>query len=161
MARSVRQAPDGTPTILAPRANPDLVGHEYAERELQRLLDAGRVPHAILLSGLRGIGKATLAFRFARFLLATRDHSTEEPTKSGLAIAPESGVFRRVAAGGHADLLTVERAYDPRRRRLRSEIVVEDAREITSFVPSGWIKIALAICFSGMSRMRRSSQLES
>ena len=51
----------------------------------------------------------------------------------GLAIAPESGAFRRVASGGHADLLTVERAYDPRRRRLRSEIVVEDAREIAAF----------------------------
>ena len=42
-------------------------------------------------------------------------------------------MFHRVAAGGHADLLTVERAYDPRRRRLRSEIVVEGAREITGF----------------------------
>jgi DNA polymerase-3 subunit delta' len=38
-----------------------------------------------------------------------------------------------VASGGHADLLTVERAYDPRRRRLRNEIVVDDAREIAGF----------------------------
>jgi DNA polymerase III subunit delta' len=133
MARSVGQAADATPTVLAPRANPDLVGHEHAERELRRLLETGRVPHAILLSGPRGIGKATLAFRFARFLLATRDHATEMATEGGLAVDPESGVFHRVAAGGHADLLTVERAYDPRRRRLRSEIVVDDAREITSF----------------------------
>jgi DNA polymerase III subunit delta' len=133
MARSVRRAADASPTVLAPRANPGLVGHEYAERELLRLLDAGRVPHAILLSGPRGIGKATLAFRFARFLLATRDHSAEIATEGALAVAPESGVFHRVAAGGHADLLTVERAYDPRRGRLRGEIVVEDAREITSF----------------------------
>jgi DNA polymerase-3 subunit delta' len=39
-----------------------------------------------------------------------------------------------VAAGGHADLLTVERGLDPRRRRLRSEIVVDDAREIAAFL---------------------------
>jgi DNA polymerase-3 subunit delta' len=52
---------------------------------------------------------------------------------SGLAIDPESSVFRRVASGGHADLLTVERAYDPRRRRLRTEIVVDDTREIAGF----------------------------
>src|SRR5207237_186219 len=51
---------------------------------------------------------------------------------SGLAISPDSGVFRRVASGGHADLLTVERAYDPRRRRLRSEIVVDNTREISA-----------------------------
>jgi DNA polymerase III subunit delta' len=133
VARGVGQAADATPTVLAPRTNPDLAGHEYAEHELRRLLEAGRVPHAILLSGPRGIGKATLAFRFARFLLATRDHATEMATEGGLAVDPESGVFHRVAAGGHADLLTVERAYDPRRRRLRSEIVVDDAREITSF----------------------------
>jgi DNA polymerase-3 subunit delta' len=52
----------------------------------------------------------------------------------GLAIDPDSGVFRRVAAGGHADLLTVERAWDPQRRRLRGEILVEDVREIAAFL---------------------------
>ena len=133
MARGGEQPQDATAAALAPRANPDLVGHESAERELRRLAEAGRLPHAILLSGPRGIGKATLAFRFARFLLANGDHSAEPVAESGLAVDPESGVFHRVAAGGHADLLTVERAYDPRRRRLRSEIVVEDAREITAF----------------------------
>jgi DNA polymerase-3 subunit delta' len=133
MARRTGQAPEATAAAPAPRANPDLVGHESAERELRRLVEAGRLPHAILLSGPRGIGKATLAFRFARFLLANGDASPKAAAEGGLAIDPESGVFRRVAAGGHADLLTVERAYDPRRRRLRSEIVVEDAREITAF----------------------------
>jgi DNA polymerase-3 subunit delta' len=113
--------------VLAPRENPQLVGHENAERELRRLVEAGRLPHAILVSGPRGIGKATLAFRLARFLLGAPSSG------EGLAVDPESGVFRRVAAGGHADLLTVERAYDPRRRRLRSDIVVEDTRAIAGF----------------------------
>jgi DNA polymerase-3 subunit delta' len=158
MARSVAQVADAAPTILAPRANPDLVGHQYAERELRRLLETGRVPHAILLSGPRGIGKATLAFRFARFLLATRNHPTDMATAGGLAVAPESGVFHRVAAGGHADLLTVERAYDPRRRRLRGEIVVEDAREITGFfrltaAEDGWRIVVV----DGADEMNRSA----
>ena len=130
--------------VIAPRANPDLLGHEPAERMLRRLFDSGRLPHALLLSGPRGIGKATLAFRFARFVLA---QGSGEGTpgdlvsgglfgdaEPGLAIPPESGVFRRVAASGHGDLLTVERTYDPRRRRLRSEIVVDDAREIAGFL---------------------------
>jgi DNA polymerase III subunit delta' len=126
--------------VAPPRANPDLVGHEAAERELLRLCRSGRLPHAILLAGPRGIGKATLAFRLARFLLAHRrdDGPAPDPLggsehQAGLWIPPESGVFHRVAAGGHADLLTIERAWDPRRRRLRSEIVVEDTREITAF----------------------------
>ena len=125
MARGIEQLSESTVAVPAPRANPDLVGHESAERELRRLVEAGRLPHAILLSGPRGIGKATLAFRFARFLLAKGDDAIKAAAESGLAIDRESGVFHRVASGGHADLLTVERAYDPRRRRLRGEIVVE------------------------------------
>src|SRR5213082_2450800 len=153
MSRSRDTAVAAEPIAPPPRANPDLLGHQAAEAELRRLFDGGRMPHALLLSGPRGIGKATLAFRLARFVLAqgggdSRGHSLfgedrggggdaevgEEGGSSGLAIPPESGTFRRVASGGHADLLTIERAYDPRRRRLRSEIVVEDAREIGSFL---------------------------
>ena len=138
-----------------PRANPELIGHEPAEATLRRLADSGRMPHAILLCGPRGIGKATLAFRIARFVLAPPE---ERAGGEGLAIAPDSGVFRRVAAGGHADLLTVERAYDARRRRLRSEIVVEDAREIGTFLhltpaEGGWRVVIL----DGADEMNRSA----
>jgi DNA polymerase III subunit delta' len=139
--------------VPAPRANPDLVGHEAAECRLRRLADAGRLPHALLLCGPRGVGKATLAFRLARFLLARGAASV-----SGLGIDPASGVFHRVAAGGHADLLTIERAYDPRRRRLRGEIVVEDAREITGFfrltaAEEGW----RIVIVDGAEEMNRSA----
>jgi DNA polymerase-3 subunit delta' len=127
------------PLAPMPRANPDLVGHEAAEAALRQLIDGGRLPHALLLSGPRGIGKATLAFRIARFVLSGAGEGAlgdmfGGPTLPGLAVSPDSGVFRRVAAGGHADLLTVERAFDPRRKRLRSEIVVGDVREIGTFL---------------------------
>ena len=77
---------------------------------------------------------------------------------SGLAVPPESGVFRRVAAGGHADLLTVERAYDPRRKRLRGEIVVDDAREIGAFLrltpaEGGW----RVVIVDGADEMNRNA----
>ena len=140
------QGSDGTAAAAAvppPRANPDLVGHEAAECALRQLFEHDRLPHALLLSGPRGIGKATLAFRLARFVLAGGAGEGASPglllagidnPDGGLAIAPDSGTFRRVAAGGHADLLTVERAYDPRRRRLRGEIVVDDTRAIAAFL---------------------------
>jgi len=158
MARCIEQLPDSMVAVPAPRANPDLVGHESAECELRRLVEGGRLPHAILLSGPRGIGKATLAFRFARFLLAKGDDATKASAEDGLAIDPESGVFHRVASGGHADLLTVERVYDPRRRRLRGEIVVEDAREITAFfrltpAEQGWRIVVV----DGAEEMNRSA----
>lgn len=93
---------------LPPRANPDLVGHQAAERELERLYRSRRLPHAILLAGPRGIGKATLAFRFARFLLAQGSRNNDaalgiladSPDEGGLATDPDNGVFRRVASGG-------------------------------------------------------------
>jgi DNA polymerase III subunit delta' len=127
-------------TAPAPRENPDLIGHEAAEAALRQLVDNGRLPHALLLSGPRGIGKATLAFRLARFVLSgggqpvSLDMFGAPAAEAGLGVSPESGVFHRVAAAGHADLLTVERAVDPRRKRLRGEIVVGDVREIGAFL---------------------------
>jgi DNA polymerase-3 subunit delta' len=157
MARNADPPAEAASTVPAPRVNPDLLGHEAAERELRRLEEVSRLPHAILLSGPRGIGKATLAFRLARFLLA-KDGERSGSAERGLAVDPESGVFRRVAAGGHADLLTIERAYDARRRRLRSEIVVEDAREITGFfrltaAEEGWRIVVV----DGAEEMNRSA----
>ena len=150
----------------APRSNPELLGHEAAESTLRRLFDSGRLPHALLLSGPRGIGKATLAFRFARFMLANGGgegspgglFGDSGSDVGGLAIAPKSGVFHRVASGGHADLLTVERAYDPRRRRLRSEIVVDNAREIGGFLrltpaEGGW----RVVIVDGADEMNRNA----
>jgi DNA polymerase III subunit delta' len=156
---------DGDGAASAPRANPDLVGHEAAERELRRLFETGRLPHALLLCGPRGIGKATLAFRLARFVLAEPGNGLGDllggaapKTGEGLWTDPDSGIFRRIAAGGHADLLTVERAYDPRRRRLRGEIVVDDTREIGVFLrltpaEGGWRVVIL----DGADAMNRSA----
>src|SRR4029077_13207291 len=83
---------------------------------------------------------------------------SEAGAGEGLAVAPESGVFRRVAAAGHADLLTVERAYDPRRRRLRSEIVVDDTRAIAAFLrltpaEGGWRVVVV----DGADEMNRNA----
>ena len=148
--------------MSAPRENPVLLGHAQTERDLRRLVEAGRLPHAILLSGPRGIGKATLAFRLARFLLAAPGdipaQTFGEMGEGGLAIDPGNGVFRRVASGGHADLLTVERAYDPRRRRLRSDIVVEDTRAIAGFfrltaAEEGW----RVVIIDGAEEMNRNA----
>jgi len=108
-----------------PRANPDLFGHAAAEAMLAGLL-GGRLHHAWLLTGPAGIGKATLAYRFARRLLAASDPAVA--ALPGLFLPPAHPVFRRVAAGTHADLHTVARAMDPKTKRLRGEIVVDDVR---------------------------------
>jgi DNA polymerase III subunit delta' len=111
-----------------PRANPILLGHEAAEAILVEALRGGRMHHAWLITGSEGVGKATLAYRFARRLLAG------VPDDDSLALDPNHPVFRRVKAGSHADLLTVERGFDEKRKRLRTVIAAEDVRRITGFM---------------------------
>jgi DNA polymerase III subunit delta' len=139
-------------SVSAPRANPRLLGHEAAEATLAQALRSGRMHHAWLITGSEGIGKATLAYRFARRLLAGI------PADDTLALDPADPVFRRVAAGTHADLLTVERAFDDKRKRLRAEIVIDDVRSVADFLrltpaEGGWRVVVV----DGAEDMNRNS----
>jgi DNA polymerase-3 subunit delta' len=96
-----------------------LLGQAEAERILARDWQSGRLHHAWLLTGPVGIGKATLARRFAKTVLT--------------GAAPEAAA-RRVAAGTHPDLLLVTRAIDEKRQRLRPEMVLDDVRPIGGFL---------------------------
>jgi DNA polymerase III subunit delta' len=111
-----------------PRANPLLLGHAAAEATILDALRTGRMHHAWLITGPDGVGKATLAFRFARRLLAGL------PSADSLALEPAHPVFRRVAAGSHADLETIELGVNEKTGRQRTQIVVDDARKIGAFM---------------------------
>jgi DNA polymerase-3 subunit delta' len=102
----------------APRENLELIGQDAAERAVLDAWNAGRMPHAWLITGPRGVGKATLAYRIARFVLAGGQGAPAEPGLFGdalppaqpksLAVAPDHPVLARVASGGHADLRVLE-----------------------------------------------------
>ena len=125
---------------INPRNNPHLVGQEAAEQTLLDSWNADRLVHAWLLTGPRGIGKSTLAYRFARFVLGAGGDDGGlfggQPAlrPDSLALDPSDPVFRRVAAGGHADLKTVERTPNPKTGKLRTGIVVDDVREVKDFM---------------------------
>ncbi|HEY1505161.1 MAG TPA: DNA polymerase III subunit delta' [Stellaceae bacterium] len=130
------------PEVPHPRENTTLLGHEAAEASLLQAFNAGRLPHAWLITGPRGIGKATLAYRFARFLFAEGPSDKSGGSGGGLftapatslAVAPSHQAFRLIVTGAHPDLLVVERGYDPRRKRQRREIVAADARAVGDFL---------------------------
>lgn len=113
----------------APRANPDLVGQDRAAAILWSSWRSGRLPHGWLLHGPPGIGKATLAFRFARALLANAGGTPAD------APGERHPVFRMVASGAHPDLHVVEAARDPK-GRLKSEIPVDAVRTVAASLHS-------------------------
>ncbi|MGF7162657.1 DNA polymerase-3 subunit delta' [Rhodoligotrophos appendicifer] len=119
---------------LHPRERPDLIGHEQIERQLLQAYRSRKLHHAWMLSGPRGIGKATLAYRFARFILRHPDVTALDPQLLSMNVAESDPVFRRIAAQGHSDLLTITRAYDPRAKRLKTEIGVDEARHASQFL---------------------------
>ncbi|MGE0008239.1 MAG: DNA polymerase III subunit delta' [Parvibaculaceae bacterium] len=125
-AEDPREAPNH------PRRRIDLIGHQTAEELLLRQLASGRMHHGWLFAGPRGIGKATLAYRLARFLLTHRDPRSAGGGTS-LHVPAEARAAHRIAARGHADLFTLERAYDAKNERLKSEIAVDDVRRASGF----------------------------
>jgi DNA polymerase-3 subunit delta' len=135
----VEEGTSAAPEAPAPRENALLIGHEAAEATLLQAYNSGRLSHAWLFTGPRGIGKATLAYRFARFLFAEGGARASggglfAAPASSLAVASSHRVFRQVASGGHPDLLVVERGVDPKRRRQRREIVADEARRVADFL---------------------------
>lgn len=124
------------PTSLPPRQNPEFRGHEQAVQEFLAATRSGRLHHAWLLAGSRGIGKATLAFRMARFLLSGGAGNQTEFAESDetLYMAPNHPVFSRVASGGHTDLMTIARSLNDKTNKMRTEIVVDDVRRIGRLV---------------------------
>lgn len=113
-----------------PRANPELVGHDDPARTLEEAARSGRMHHAWLIAGPAGVGKATLAYRFARWLLAGLP--PEMPGQAPLFLAPDHPVFRRVAAGAHADLFTLAPSTGASGKK--EVLRAEDARAAVRFL---------------------------
>ena len=142
---------------VPPRETTAFFGHVDAEQVLLSAYRSGRFPHAWLFSGPRGIGKATLAYRLARFILAYPD-ATELPacTATSLHVDPQHPVARRIAAQAHGDLLVLERTINEKTNKLRQDIQVDDVRRSVTFFGStpgegGW-RIAIVDAVDELNR---------
>jgi DNA polymerase-3 subunit delta' len=141
----------------APRETTVLHGHAEAERALLEAYRGRRFHHAWLIAGPAGIGKATLAYRMARFVLAHPDPRTPAVQRAtSLHVDTDHPVARRIAAQAHGDLLVLERTVNEKTNKLRQDIQVDDVRRTVTFFGStagegGW-RVAIVDAVDELNR---------
>ena len=116
---------------IAPALNTRLFGHAEAEEFLARSYKSGKGHHAVLIEGPEGIGKATLAFRFANHILRHPDplsapDAIEDPD-------PEHPISRQIASGASHNLLHLSRPVDDKTGRVKQAITVDEVRKAGHF----------------------------
>lgn len=131
-----------------PREMLSLIGHEAAEREFLETFRSGRMHHAWLIGGEEGIGKATLAYRMARFVLAHADPGAMDVALAAdLSVPADHPVATQIAAGAHPDLAAIRRTWDSQRKTIPTEIRVDDVRKgldiFTKTAGSGGYRVAI------------------
>jgi len=127
-----------------PRETYELVGQGDALARASRAIRSGRPPQGWLLAGEPGIGKATLAYRIARYLLR---YGATDAGPLDLYVAPEDATSRRIEAQAHPGLLVLRRPWDEKNKRLKSVITVDEIRRLGEFfgfksASGGW-RVAL------------------
>src|SRR3569832_1235866 len=129
--------------VRHPRETSALFGLCVAVVALLFAYRSGRIAHAWLLGGPQGIGKATLAYRMARFVLANRDpNAPAVRAAESLAVDSDDHAARLVTSGAHGGLLTLERSANDK-GVMRTVITVDETRETIGFFGStaaveGW-----------------------
>ena len=117
---------DGAPH---PRETAELFGQGRAESILLDAYRSGRLPHAWILGGAEGVGKATLAWRFARFLLAHPDPASAAVRGAAdLWVSPEAPAARQIANLSHGNIALLRREWDARTKKFFTAIRVDDVR---------------------------------
>ncbi|MEJ6784855.1 DNA polymerase III subunit delta' [Aminobacter sp. Piv2-1] len=118
--------------VPEPSENPHLFGHEQAASMLAAAYRAGKLPHALILAGPVGIGKATLAFHLAHYLLTNPDHRTAP--EAFAAPNPQSALFRQVASGAHPGVLHLTRPQNDKTKGFKSVVTVDEIRKVSRFL---------------------------
>jgi DNA polymerase-3 subunit delta' len=129
--------PDRVEGAPHPRETRHLFGQAHAEADLLAAHASGRMHHAWMLTGPRGLGKATLAWRAARFLLATPDDAgglfAPAPPAS-LDIPADDPVARRMLALGEPRLCLIRRGPNDTGKALSAVISVDEVRKLRKFL---------------------------
>lgn len=128
--------PDRVEGAAHPRETAALFGQDAAEAAFLDAFRQGRLAHGWLLTGPRGVGKATLAWRIARFLLATPEDDGglfAPPPPESLDVSPDHPVARRITALSEGRLFLLRRGPNDRETALSAEIRVDEVRKMKGF----------------------------
>jgi len=148
-----------------PRETFALVGHVEAERDLLAAYRANRLPQAIIIAGPHGIGKATLAWRLARFLLAHPDPAAAAvQTAADLAVDPADPAARKLAALSHGDFCLLRREWNEKSKRFFTEIRAEEVRNAVHLfhhaAGAGGYRICIVDCADDLNRHSANALLK-
>lgn len=128
------QHADQLPGIPPPEVQQSLVGHVDAKAMLLDAHAAGKLHHAWLISGQKGIGKATFAFDLARELFTLTGDET--PTR----------VAEMVATGAHPNLKIIRRAFNHKTGKFAANTGVDVVRDAMKFFQTSAATAGLRIC---------------
>ena len=141
MANDMLPFADALPDVPHPRETRVVFGHDNAQADILASFNADRMHHAWMLTGPRGIGIATLAYRVARFLLATPASGDDglfgaPPPPETLDIGASNPVHALVESGAHPGLFVLRRGFDETSRdpKLKTAITVGEARKLKDFL---------------------------
>lgn len=159
--------PDQVAGAPHPRETQALYGQGAAEAAFLKAFNAGRLHHGWLLTGPRGVGKATLAWRIARFLLAAPEEGGlfgGAPAPDTLDIPPDHPVARRLVAGSDPGLYHITRRVNEKTGRLRDVIRAEDVRGLNRFLhmsaADGGRRVVILDCADDMNMQAANALLK-
>lgn len=119
---------------ITAQTNPNLIGHKYAEDILLHSINRGKMHHAWLITGQKGIGKATLSYRVARFLLTGGADGGLFGVPDNMNIEAGHPIFNRTKQGSHPDFMFLSPKTDPKTGKTSNKILVDDTRKIAKFL---------------------------
>ena len=125
-----------------PKVTETLFGHEVAEQEFLNCYKSGKLHHGWLITGAKGIGKATFAWRMAKFLLSQPidgnqvnglfENSSENQT-NGVDKNFDKAITTRILAESEPRLVVIRKSFDEKRKTFRSSIRMDEVRKLKTF----------------------------
>ncbi len=152
--------PDKIENCPHPRAVHQLFGHESAEQSFLSAMNRNKLHHAWMITGPKGCGKASLAYRVARRLLGAASGADN----GVLGVQEDDPVSRQIAAGSNPDLMAITNGWNQKTKKWRSEISIEQIRKISHFFANraagnGW-RICIVDCADDLNHNAANALLK-